>query len=57
MTESTQLYNELHNVVRRYQKEGTDALTLYVIIGALEAVKADCLDALEKDGRKKAEGA
>ena len=45
MSESAdQLYDELHSVIRRYQQEGE--LSGFLIIGALEAVKADALEML-----------
>ena len=41
---STKLYHELFNTLNRYMQESD--VTIFTCIGALEAVKADCLDAL-----------
>lgn len=52
VSEGNQFYHELHGTVRRWMDEG-DALTVFEIIGALEAVKADVLDSLvRKNGPK-----
>lgn len=46
-TEGTlQLYREIHSLIKRYTDECD--LTLYETIGALEAVKADYLEARAK---------
>lgn len=49
--EANQFYHELHNLVKRWRDEG-DELSLFQIVGAMEAVKADCLDALAKFNRR-----
>lgn len=41
--QSIQLYREIHSLIKRYTSESD--LTLYETIGALEAVKADYLEA------------
>jgi hypothetical protein len=46
MSESDQIYREVHAVIKRATKE-YDELTVFQIVGALEAVKADVLDFLK----------
>lgn len=45
--EGTMLYDELHAVIRRYLSEAPH-LTYYEIVGAIECIKADVLDAKGK---------
>lgn len=48
--EGTQIYHELHNVIRRYMDESPN-LTLYEIIGALDMVKQDVRDHHKTTGK------
>lgn len=45
--EANKFYHELHNLVYRWINEG-DQLTVFEVIGALEAVKLDVADSLKK---------
>lgn len=47
VNEGTMFYDELHAVLRRYLHEAPH-LTYYEIIGAIECVKQDALDAKGK---------
>lgn len=47
VSESNMLYHELHSIVKRWMDEG-EYLTSFGIVGALEAVKADVLEAMSK---------
>lgn len=49
--EANQIYDEIHAVIKRATSE-YDQLSCFAIIGALEAVKADVLDMLEKHNEK-----
>lgn len=46
-TEAGMCYDEVHAVVKRYHSEG-DALTVFGMLRALDAVKADMLDNLKR---------
>lgn len=51
MSDTTdQIYDEIHAIIRRYQAEGETSG--FLIIGCLEAVKADVLYMLAKDHEK-----
>lgn len=43
---STMVYHELHAVIKRYVSEAPD-MTIFQVIGALEAVKQDVMDNLK----------
>jgi hypothetical protein len=49
--EAEMVYYELHAVVRRYINE-SDKLTVFGVVGALEAVKIDVLDMLARHNNK-----
>ena len=51
-TEAGMVYDELHSVCRRYCSE-SDKLTVFGVVGALEAVKADILDMLKSHNNKR----
>lgn len=46
-TEASQLYHEIHAIVKRWCSEG-DKLAAFGVIGALEAVKLDVADTLKR---------
>lgn len=50
-TEPKMIYDELHNVIRRWMSEG-DELKAFEVIGALEAVKADYMDTLQRFNKR-----
>lgn len=44
---ATMVYHELHAVVKRYMDEAPE-MTVFQLIGALEAVKADVMENLKE---------
>jgi hypothetical protein len=48
---STMVYHEIHSVVWRYMGEAPD-MTVFQLIGALEAVKQDVMDNLKRHHEK-----
>ncbi len=52
MSEVEQIYNEVHAVIKRATLE-YDKLTIFQIVGALEAVKLDVMDFLKENNEDK----
>lgn len=50
MAASDQLRAQIHATIGRYAEESD--ITTYQVVGVLEAVKFDLMEALEKRGRK-----
>ena len=51
ISSGSQLYEEVHNVIRRYERESD--ITTFQIIGALDAVKMDIHNCLNPKKKRK----